>query len=51
VTVATRRLLLLLAAAVCFVVALLLTLAVFTGGNAHAWELGGLLSLTLSFLP
>ena len=46
-----RRLLFLLAAIVCFVVALLLTLSVFTGGNEHAWEVGGFLALALSFLP
>jgi hypothetical protein len=36
---------------VCFVIALLLALAVFTGGNEQAWVDGGLLSLALSFLP
>ena len=46
-----RSLIFLIAAIVCFVVALLLALAVFTGGNEHAWEVGGLLALALSFLP
>jgi hypothetical protein len=39
------------AAVVCFVVALLLALSVFSGGNETAWTVGGLLALTLSFLP
>jgi len=46
-----RSLIFLIAAIVCFVVALLLTLAVFAGGNEHAWEVGGFLALALSFLP
>ena len=46
-----RSLLFLVAAIVCFVIALLLTLSVFSGGNVQAWELGGLLALTLSFVP
>ncbi len=37
------------AAALCFAVALLLALGVFTGGNAVAWTDGGLLSLALGF--
>jgi hypothetical protein len=45
-----RRLIFLIAAIVCFVIALLLSLGVFTGNNQDSWELGGLLSLTLSFL-
>jgi len=46
-----RSLLFLVAAVVCFVVALLLTLGAFSGGNTQAWEIGGFLSLALSFLP
>ena len=46
-----RSLIFLVAAVVCFVVALLLALSVFNGGNQTAWEYGGLLALTLSFLP
>lgn len=41
---------LLVAAVVCFFVALLLTLGAFNGSNEHAWEIGGLLALTASFL-
>lgn len=41
----------LIAAVVCFLVALLLALAVFSGGNEQAWLDGGLLALALSFLP
>ncbi len=46
-----RHLLLLVAAIVCFTVALLLALSVFTGGNEQAWEDGGFLALALSFIP
>lgn len=46
-----RSLLFLIAAIVCFVVALLLVLSVFSGGDEQAWEVGGLLALALSFLP
>lgn len=46
-----RSLFFVVAAVVCFVVALLLSLAVFTGGNQQAWEIGGFLSLALSFVP
>lgn len=46
-----RHLLLLIAALVCFVVALLLALSVFTGGNQAAWVGGGFVALTLSFIP
>jgi hypothetical protein len=46
-----RSLFFLIAAIVCFVIALLLVLSVFSGGNMVAWELGGLLSLALSFVP
>lgn len=44
---AARRLLL-LAAALCFAIALLLELAVFTGSNAAAWQTGGLLAVALA---
>ena len=46
-----RHLVFLIAAAVCFVVALLLALGVIHGSNEDAWELGGFLALTLSFVP
>ncbi len=46
-----RHLFFLVAALVCFVVALLLALAVFTGSNEQAWTLGGFVALTLSFIP
>jgi hypothetical protein len=46
-----RHLLFIIGAIVCFIVALLLALAVFSGGNQAAWVDGGLLSLALSFLP
>jgi hypothetical protein len=46
-----RTLFFLIAAIVCFVVALLLALAVFSGGNQQAWEIGGFLALALSFVP
>lgn len=46
-----RSLLLLIAAILCFTVALLLTLGVFSSGDEHAWELGGLLAFAGSFLP
>jgi hypothetical protein len=46
-----RSLIFLIAAVVCFVVALLLALAVFSGGNQSAWVDGGLLAFALSFLP
>ena len=45
-----RSLLFLVAAIICFVVSLLLALAVFTGGNRDAWLAGGFLALALSFL-
>lgn len=41
--------LLLIAAVFCFLVALLIALAVFSG-NGGAWEAGGFLALALSFL-
>jgi len=44
------RILLLLAAAVCFLVALLLALGAFAGGNGEAWQDGGLLAVTLALL-
>lgn len=47
----TRSVFFLVAAAVCFTVALLLSTAVVHGGNTVAWAVGGLLALTLSFLP
>jgi len=50
-TTAIRSLFFLVAAIVCFVIALLLTLSVFSGGNVEAWTIGGLLALALSFLP
>lgn len=40
----------LVAAVVCFTIALLLATAVVHGSSMIAWELGGLLSLALSFL-
>jgi hypothetical protein len=40
----------LIASAVCFTIALLLSLAVFTGSNMVAWAFGGALSLVLSFI-
>lgn len=40
----------LIAALVCFVVALLLALNVFTGSNQGAWEDGGFVALVLSFI-
>lgn len=43
-------LVLLLAAVVCFTVALLIALAVFTGGNFDAWLTGGLLAWAVSVL-
>lgn len=46
-----RSLVFIVAAVVCFVVALLLALSVFSGGNEQAWEIGGFLALALSFLP
>ncbi len=47
----TRPLLFLVAAIVCFVVALLLALSVFSGGNEQAWVDGGLLAFALAHLP
>ena len=47
----TRSLLFLIAAAVCFAIALLLALAVFSGGNQAAFVDGGLLALTISLIP
>ena len=47
----TRSVFLVVAAAICFTIALLLALAVISGGNQQAWEDGGLLALALSFLP
>ncbi len=49
--VINRHLILIIAAIVCFLVALLLALNVFSGGNQDAWTLGGLLALAASFLP
>ncbi len=49
--VVNRSLFFIVAAAVCFVVALLLALSVFSGGNQQAWLDGGLLALVLSFIP
>ncbi len=46
-----RHLILLIAAIVCFLVALLLALGVFSGGNEPAWTAGGLLAFAASFLP
>lgn len=43
-------LLFLIAAVFCFLIALLIALAVFSG-NAQAWLYGGLLAFALSFLP
>jgi hypothetical protein len=47
----TRSVFFLVAAIVCFVIALLIALSVFAGGNEHAWEIGGFLALALSFVP
>lgn len=47
----TRSLFFLIAAILCFAIALLLALSVFSGGNQQAWEDGGLLALALSFIP
>lgn len=47
----TRNAFFLFAACLCFAVALLLSLSVFSGGNQQAWEDGGLLAFALSFLP
>lgn len=47
----SRHLFFLLAAVVCFIVALLLSLAVFTGSNEAAWAIGGLLAFALAHLP
>ena len=46
-----RKLALVIAAIVCFVVALLLALGVFSGGNEQAWVDGGLVAFAASFLP
>ncbi len=46
-----RHILFIVAAVVCFLIALLLGLNVFSGGNEQAWVDGGLLSLAASFLP
>lgn len=46
-----RSLFFLIAAIVCFVIALLLALSVFAGGDVQAWTLGGLLAFALSFVP
>lgn len=46
-----RHLILLIGAIVCFLVALLLDVNVFSGGNEPAWVAGGLLSFAASFLP
>lgn len=40
----------LVAAVVCFVVALLLALGAFSGGNEEAWKVGGLLAFALGLL-
>lgn len=42
--------LLLVASLVCFIIALLLSLAVFSGGNLTAWTLGGAVAFVASFL-
>lgn len=46
-----RSLFFLIAAVVCFAIALLLALSVFSGGNEQAWVDGGLLAFALSFIP
>jgi len=46
-----RKLFLLVAAIVCFVIALLLALNVFSGGNEQAWLDGGFVAFAASFLP
>jgi hypothetical protein len=46
-----RSLFFLIAAIVCFVIALLLVLNVFSGGNEPAWLVGGLLAFALAHLP
>jgi hypothetical protein len=45
-----RHLIFVIAAIVCFAIALLLSLGVLTGNNRDSWEIGGFLSLALSFL-
>jgi hypothetical protein len=45
----TPRLFFMIAAIVCFVVALLIAVNAFSGGNETAWEVGGLLALALGF--
>lgn len=47
----TRSLFLLIAAVICFVIALLLTLGEFSGGNVDAWGFGGLVAFAASFIP
>lgn len=49
--VINRHLILIIAAIVCFLVALLLSLNVFSGGNELAWAFGGALAFVASFLP
>lgn len=44
------KLILLVASVVCFVVALLLALGAFSGGDTLAWAFGGALAFVLSFL-
>ena len=47
----TRSTILVVAAVVCFTIALLMSLAVISGGSQQSWEIGGFLALALSFLP
>lgn len=46
-----HSLLFLVVALVCFVVALLLALSVFDGGNYPAWIAGGLIAFVAAHLP
>jgi len=48
---ANRSFLFLVAAAGCFVVAVLIAIDAFDGGNFDAWLAGGLLSFTLAHIP
>lgn len=47
----THSLFFLIAAIVCFVVALLISLAVISGTPVAAWVIGGLLAFALAHLP
>ena len=49
--VLNRSLFFIVASVLCFAIALLLTLNVFSGGNIQAWTEGGLLSFALAHLP